>query len=303
MRTLDDLRGLVVFAEVVESRSFVRAAATLGMTRSAVSKHVAQLEAQLGVQLLSRTTRKLSLTEVGERVHAASIGVRESAERAREAAQTHQGVVEGKLRVTAPVGLAREHLVPLAQELLQKHPRLEIALVLSDEYIDLVDQRIDVALRVGAARDSSFVTRKIAQVAMLICASPAYLAQHGIPRKPDQLANHQLIQHMPSADPTRITLSKGRRSVEVHTGGRFSCNDGAIGVQAAIQGLGMIMAPDFEVSQEVRSGRLVPVLKEWTPQRLTLAAVSPPRRHVSSKVRTFVDFVHERWRTPPWALA
>src|ERR1700712_5079355 len=127
---LEQLRGLVVFAEVVEAKSFARAATHLGMTRSAVSKHVAQLEAQLGVQLLSRTTRKLSLTEVGERVYDASKSVRESAELAREAAHTTKGVVWGTVRVTAPVGLGRTYLVPLARELMALHPRLEISLVL-----------------------------------------------------------------------------------------------------------------------------------------------------------------------------
>ncbi|HEX5657835.1 MAG TPA: LysR family transcriptional regulator [Polyangiales bacterium] len=300
---LDQLRGLVVFAEVVDGKSFARAAERLGMTRSAVSKHVAQLEAQLGVQLLSRTTRKLSLTEVGERVYAASSDVREAAELAREAAHTHQGMVEGTLRVTAPVGLGRPYLIPLADELMRLHPRLEIALILSDQYIDLVEERIDVALRVGRAADSTLVTRKIGPMAMAFCAAPRYLAERGTPRHPRDLEQHPVIRHLPRIDGGRMTLRKGRRSAQVEPTGRLSCNDGATSVAAAVHGMGVFVGPEFEFAHEVRAGRLARVLVGWTTDVLTLHAVAPPRRHVSSKVRAFVDFVGERWRKPPWSLA
>lgn len=304
---LEQLRGLVVFAEVVDAKSFARAAERLNMTRSAVSKHVAQLESQLGVQLLSRTTRKLSLTEVGERVYAASSSVRDSAELAREAAHTHQGTVEGTLRVTAPVGLGRTYLVPLARDLMALHPRLEVALLLSDSYMDLVEERIDVALRVGRASDkravdSSLVARSVAPVSIVFCASPAYLAEHGVPTRPSDLARHQVIQHLPSAEPGKLLLSKGKRAVEVSVSGRLTCNDGATAVAAAIQGLGLTTGPEFEVSDEVRTGRLRLVLVGWSTVGMTLMAVTPPRRHVSSKVRTFVDFICDRWKAPPWRI-
>lgn len=300
---LDQLRSLVVFAEVVEAKSFARAAARLGMTRSAVSKHVAQLEARLGVQLLSRTTRKLSLTEVGERVLAASRAVRDGAELAREAAHAQIGVVEGVLRVTAPANLGRKYLVPLARELLDTHPRLELTLLLSDSYLDLVDERIDVALRVGGFVDSSLVARRIAKVEALICAAPRYLAARGVPRLPRDLEKHEVIQHVPSTEPGRLTLTKGKRTVQVRVSGRIASNDGAAGVEAAVQGLGLVMGPEFELSDEVRRGRLVPVLVGWRTGPMALHAVCPPRRHVSSKVRTFIDFVHARWRSPPWQIA
>lgn len=299
---LEPLRGLVVFAEVVDGRSFARAAERLGMTRSAVSKHVAQLEAQLGVQLLSRTTRKLSLTEVGERVYEASNNLRESAERAREAAHAHQGVVEGRLRVTAPVGLGRRYLVPLTNELMARHARLEFELILSDEYVDLVEERIDVALRVGQSTDSTLVARRIAPVAPAFCASPSYLAQHGTPKHPRDLQRHTWIHHIPRTDARRLTLKKGGRVEHVTPIGRLACNDGAGMVEAALLGLGVVYAPEFEFAHEVRTGALTPVLVGWTTQVAALHAVSPPRRHVSPKVRTFVDFVAERWRAPPWRL-
>ncbi len=297
---LEQLRGLVVFAEVVDAKSFARAADRLGMTRSAVSKHVAQLEAQLGVQLLSRTTRKLSLTEVGERVYAASSSVREGAELAREAAHVHVGAVEGTLRVTAPVGLGRNYLIPLADELMRLHPRLEIALILADAYVDLVEERIDVALRVGRHVDSSLVSRRIGTMTMAFCAAPRYLAEHGTPKHPRDLAQHQVIRHLPRAGSEPIVMRNGRRTARIEVTGRLSCNDGHTSVAAAVQGLGVFVGPEFEFAPEVRAGRLARVLVGWTTDTMILHAVSPPRRHVSSKVRAFVDFVGERWRKPPW---
>lgn len=297
---LDDLRGLVVFAEVVESKSFAQAASRLGMTRSAVSKHIAQLEEQLGVQLLVRTTRKLSLTEVGRRVYDASSSVRDSAEVAREAARTHQGMVEGVLRVTAPTSLGRRYLVPLARDLLAAHPRLELSLLLSDGFLDLVEERIDVALRVGRFVDSTLVARHIAPVSLLFCAAPRYLAERGTPERPGDLARHELLVHLPSPEPGRLVLSRGRRVERVQVHGRFACNDGAASVAAALAGLGIVSAPEFELSEEVRAKKLVPVLVGWTTPAMALHAVTPPRRHVSSKVRTFIDFVSQRWRSPPW---
>lgn len=309
---LDQLRGLLVFAEVVDGKSFARAAERLHITRSAVSKHIAQLEGQLGVQLLARTTRKLSLTEVGERVYAASASLRESAELAREAAQTHAGVVEGTLRVTAPVGIGRSYLVGLASALMALHPRLEIALVLSDSYVDLVEERIDVALRVGRSvgstllrsrseerRASTLVARTIAPISMVFCAAPAYLALHGSVR-PGELAKHQWIHHLPRSAPDRLTLRKGKRQVSVQTRSRIACNDGAACVEAAVQGLGIFAGPEFEVGHALRGGSLAQVLVGWTTLELSLYAVTPPRRHVSSKVRTFVDYVCAQWKVPPW---
>jgi len=228
-------------------------------------------------------------------------------------------VVEGTLRVTAPVGLGRIYLVPLARDLMALHPRVEVALLLSDGYLDLVEERVDVALRVGRGPDtrpggstlrsraeppraSTLIARRVAPVSMVLCAAPSYLAQYGTPTRPSELARHQLIQHLPSPEPGRLRLSKGKHHVEVHISGRLTCNDGATSVEAAVQGLGMISVPEFEVADEVREGRLRRVLVDWSTVGLTLLAVTPPRRHVSFKVRTFVDFVCERWKFPPWRI-
>lgn len=296
---LQDLRALVVFAHVVETRSFTKAAERLAITRSAVSKHIATLEAELGVQLLVRTTRKLSLTEVGERVYASCARIREDVESAREAALTHSSQVVGHLRIAAPAALGRLHVVPLVTEFLAAHPDTTAELFLSDSFADLVEDRIDVALRVGRVREASLVARRLTSVRLLLCASPAYLAARGHPKSPEELATHPFILHG-TMDPLRITLQRGKRTATVLGRGRFSCGDGPAASSAAVLGHGIVAVPELEVADWLRSGELVPVLPEWHMEELLLHAVFPPRKHVPSRVRNFVDFLSQRWKKPPW---
>jgi DNA-binding transcriptional LysR family regulator len=303
METLvQDLRGLLVFSRVVEAQSFSRAAEQLGVTKSAVSKQVAQLEAQMGVQLLSRTTRKLSLTEVGERVYAAAKELLCTVEAARDAARDHGGTMMGHLRVTAPAVLGRSYIAPWATAFLAEHPQLSMELVLGDHFVDLVESRIDLAVRVGRVVDASLVTKKITRVSLVICAAPSYLARHGSPEEPEDFAKHEWVQHTPFTQESQLTLLRGRRTVTVPTRGRLNCNDGAGGVRAAVEGFCLVVAPEFELCDEVRSGRLVKIAGNFQLPQLDLQVVFPPRRHVSSKLRAWVDFLSERLRAGPWKL-
>jgi DNA-binding transcriptional LysR family regulator len=185
-----DVRGLLAFAKVVESRSFSAAAARLGITKSAVSKLVASTEASLGAQLLVRTTRKLTLTEAGEAVYAACTHLEQDLEAIRQAAALHGSLV-GHLRVTAPAVLGRERLVPLAAQFLERHPQVSMDLLLSDDFVDLMEQHVDVALRARRSfSDSSLVVRRIASVRIVVCGSPVYLERCGMPKHPADLARH-----------------------------------------------------------------------------------------------------------------
>jgi DNA-binding transcriptional LysR family regulator len=300
---LEELRGLVVFAQLAEVLSFSKAAERLGMTRSAVSKHIANLERQLGAQLLVRTTRKISLTEAGERVRPMAAQIAESVELSREAARGKEGSMAGHLRIAAPSLLGRSYLVELVTRFLAEHPQVTAELVLADAYVDIVSERIDVALRVGRFIDSTLVARRVAKVEALLCAAPAYLERMGAPRSPGELTAHEFVSHVPSSLQNRLTFHRGARSVTVRTSGRLSCNDGAASVEATVQGFGMIVAPAFELSEQVKSGALVRVLPGWSLGEFTLHALTPPRRHVPSKVRAFVDFVLAAWRVPPWRLS
>jgi len=298
-----DLRALLVFAHVVEEKSFSGAAERLGVTKSAVSKMIAGLEAALGVQLLVRTTRKLALTEVGERVYASCSRLAGDVSAAEQAAATHRSVVVGHLRVTAPAVLGRDYLVPLVTEFLEQHPRVDVELDLRDQVVDLVDERIDCALRVGRGlSDSTMIVRRIADVRMLLCAAPSYLSRRGTPRTPRDVEHHELVIHAARSEPVRLEFRKGKTVARVVGRGRFACLDGAAIVAAAAAGQGLVVAPEYEVGHEVAEGRLVRVLPSWQLDRFVVSAVFPPRKQPATKARAFVELVASRWQRPPWRV-
>ena len=183
---LDSLRSLYVFAYVAETLSFSRAAERLGVTKSAVSKHVAQLESEFGAQLIVRTTRKLVLTDIGERVYASCARIAQDVEAAREAAHAQSSLVSGRLRVTAPTALGRQYLMPVVVEFMALHPELSVDLILGDHFVDLVEQRVDIALRVtlGNEQSQSLVSRRVAGIELFLVGAPSYLKRHGAPRTP-----------------------------------------------------------------------------------------------------------------------
>jgi DNA-binding transcriptional LysR family regulator len=299
---VDELRGLVVFSELADAMSFTRAADRLGMTRSAVSKHIARLEKQLGAQLLTRTTRKIALTEAGERVRPLAAQMARGVELSREAAQCHAGGMVGHLRIAASSELGRSYLTALLTRFLAQQPALSAELVLGDAFVDLVADRIDVALRVGRFTDSSLLSRRIVNVDAVVCAAPSYLAEHGLPRTPAQLRAHTWIMHLPNSQRHRATFHKGSRSITVQTAGRLYSNDGGAAVEACVRGFGVLRVPMFEVADHVRAGRLVQLIPGWSSGNFLLHAVYPPTRFVPGKLRAFLDYVASEWRTPPWRL-
>ena len=297
---LSSLRGFYVFAHVAETLSFSRAAERLGVTKSAVSKQVAQLESDLSVQLIVRTTRKLVLTEAGERVYTSCARIAGDVEAAQEAAVAESSLIAGQLRVTAPAALGRNYLVALVSEFMQRHPALSFDLVLSDAYVDLVRDRVDVAVRVGGSSEQSLISRRVSRVEFFIVAASSYLEQNGTPRTPPELAQHTWIMHTPSSSGSRITVRKGQRKATVDLHSRWSCNDGPTNLEAARQGMGMLAVPDFEVARDIHDGSLMRVLPAWKVDDAALQLVFPPRQYVLGRVRAFADFLAERLKDPPW---
>lgn len=299
---LDSLRGFYVFAHVAETRSFSRAAERLDVTKSAVSKQIAQLEADLAVQLIVRTTRKLVLTEAGERVYAHCARLAGDLEAAREAASGEGSRVAGKLRITAPAALGSQYVVPVVTEFMALHPELHVDLLFDDAYVDLLAERIDIALRVGPRAEQSFVSRRVATVEFVLVGSPGYVARRGAPRTPQELSTHEWLVHLPSTGTGKITFHKGRASAVAHTRGRLSSNAGPTNLAAALAGHGILVVPDFEAAELLRDGSLVRLLPGWTIEQRPLSLVFPPRRHVLGRVRAFADFLAERFRKPPWQV-
>jgi DNA-binding transcriptional LysR family regulator len=298
---LDSLRGLYVFAHVAQTLSFSRAAEQLNITKSAVSKHVAQLEAQLGVQLIVRTTRRLVLTEAGQRVQASTERMASDVEAAQDAALAHSSRIAGSLRIAAPSALGRNYLMPVVRDFMLLHPEVAIELLIGDSFVDLMAERVDLALRVGGRSEPSLITRRIARVELLVVAAPSYLEKHPAPRTPEQLAQHEWIVHGQAMHPGKVTFRRGKRSVTVQMRGRVACNDGPSNLAGCIDGIGVLAVPDFEVAGDIRSGSLVPLLPNWRIDDFAMHLVFPPRRHVLARVRAFADFIAERFADPPWS--
>lgn len=301
---MDRFQSLIAFARVVEAGSFARAADRLDLSVSAVSRHVADLESHLGVRLLNRTTRRLSLTESGQAFYERCVQLLADLEEAEEAVTAGAIVPRGTLRMTASISFGAGYLAPAIAEFQQRHPQLRFDIELSDRAVDLVDERIDVAIRIGGIGSQALIGRRIGTAQMVCCASPAYLARHGTPRTPTDLADHACLTYEYSSDGNlwRFTDAAGEPH-DVKVTGFAHSNNGAMLAALAVAGVGVTVEPDFILAADVRAGRLVRILRDYAPPTISIHAVYPSRRHLSAKVRAFIDFLALRFeRDPQWRL-
>ena len=303
VRRMDpNLGEMAVFVRAVEAGSFSAAARTLNLTPSAVSKQIGRLEDRLGARLLNRTTRRLSLTEAGDDYFQRATRIlADIADAERAVALSHEAP-RGVLRVSASIAFGQTQLVPLVSEFLARYPEIQVELNLSDHVIDLVDAGVDVAIRVAALPDSSHIARRIASERRIVCAAPSYLARHGTPQSPEDLAGHNcLIYSTIATEDWRFRGPDGPRSVKVAS--NFVANGGEAVRDLAIAGLGLARLATFLVGPAIRDGRLVPVLTDFEERQETaIHAVYPHRRHLSPKVGAFVDFLADKMSPPPWAF-
>lgn len=290
MRQQSDLQGLAVFSRVVETKSFSAAARAFDTTTSAVSKRIAGLEQHLGVRLLSRTTRRVALTEAGSAFYAHTLRILADVAEAEDAVARLGGSVRGTLRVSGPVIFGERHMSPLLPRLLEAHPELRIELSLTDRYVNLAEENLDCAVRIGALGDSSLVAVKIGAVDAAVCASPDYLARRGIPKTPHELALHECVRF------SLITMARewrfaGRdgKDFSVPVSGRLSLNDGAAITSAVAAGGGIARLPTFLVEDRLARGELVEVLADWRTKPAPVHVVHPSTTHVPPKVRAFIE--------------
>ena len=299
-----DLNEIVVFSRVVETGSFTAAAQALGLPKSTVSRKVAQLEERLDARLLQRTTRKLSLTEIGKAYYERCARIVSDIAEAEQMVSDLQAAPRGLLRVTAPVDVGGLYLGCLIAEFLAGQPDIQIELVLSDRVFDLVDERLDVGLRFGPLPDSSLVARRLGPVDGYLVASPAYLARRGTPTHPDQLAGHDMVRFVPIKRLRSWTLTGPRGvEVEVQPTSRFTTNGMFAAREAVRAGAGISMLSDFAVSADLADGRLVRVLPAWRGFSNELFAVYPSTRNLSPKLKSFLGFLTEKLTPPPWRVA
>ena len=297
---MDRFEEMRAFAAVVDAGSFVRAAETLALSKTAVSRLVAELEARLGVRLLHRTTRRLSLTAEGERFLARCRELLAGVDEAE--AEVSAGALEavGPLRLNVPVSFGLLHLAPLWPAFLQLHPRVTLDVTLSDRIVDLVDEGYDLAVRIARLPASTLVSRQLSSTRLVLCASPGYLARHGRPEHPEEIARHAVIAYslMASGDTWFFDGPQGPVSVKVNPSMRS--NSGDTCCAAALQDQGLVLQPDFIVGEMLREGRLVEVLPAYRSLELGIYAVYASRRQVPAKVRVLIDFLVEAFRQARW---
>lgn len=298
--SLDQLLAMRVFTTVVDSGSFAAAASRLDISRAMATRHVAQLETHLGVRLLHRTTRRLSLTEAGAEYHARAGQLLALAQEAADVVQQHVRTPSGTLRITSAVAFQR----PLQQAIsafVRQHQAVQVELSLDERRVDLVSEGIDLAVRVTAQVEPGLVARRLARARTQLCAAPAYLQAHGVPGTPQALEAHNCMSYAHKDWRSEWRLQRGRHSVSVPIAGNFRASGGSVLVGAALEGQGIVLEPEFLVCDALQDGRLRRVLPEWQTPELAVFAVYPARQHLPLKVRAFVDHLATQFGgTPPW---
>ena len=300
---LDRLTGMQVFARVASLGSLSAAARALGMSPTMATKHVAALEERLGVRLLLRTTRKLTLTEAGRRYLESIERILAEVEEADATAAAERVEARGTLRVNAPLSFGLHEIAPLMPEFARQHPAVVVDLGLSDRFVDLVEEGWDLAIRIGRMLDSSMVARRLASCRMAVCGSPDYLAAHGRPTSVQQLAAHNCLSYTLSRTQTGGRWLFGPDGqVGVPVAGNLRANNGDVLVAAAVAGQGLIYEPTFLLSEALKDGRLIAIaLDELCIELPGIYAVHPAGRLPPAKVRAFVDFLAQRFAgIPPW---
>lgn len=290
---MDRLLAIETFVRVMETRSFTAAARIQNIGQPAVSKAVAQLEEWLGVRLILRSTRGLTPTDAGLSFYERARRTIEEADEAVLAARGSAAGLSGRIRISAAVCFARLHIVPKLPRFLDRHPDLEIDLLLEDRNVDLVGEGVDVALRMGVLGDPNMLCRKLAERRSLVVAAPAYFERHGRPRVPADLARHRAVIYTRGGGDQAVTFRRGAEEVSVRIAGRLRVS-ATEGLRAAVfAGVGLTIASEFAFAPELRTGEVATALADWTLPAIPLSAVYPTGRMPSMKARAFVSFVEQ----------
>jgi len=301
---MDKFEDLQAFVSVVESGSFTAAADRLHADKSAISRRVSSLEEHLGVQLMRRTTRSLNLTDTGRSFYERSARILADLEEAESAVAQEHGELSGRLRVALPLSFGVLHMGPPIDEFSRMHPRVQFDLDLNDRHVDLVQDDIDVAIRIGALSDSSLIARRLFKSRIIVCASPGYLEKNGTPATPEDLQDHRCLVYSNLRDPGHWSWRDGEGLEQrVRVPVAMQANNGNLLSNAASDGLGIVMQPTFIAHAAVRAGVLVPILTDFAWPEANAYAVYPPARHLSHRVRAFIDLLADYFAaTPYWDL-
>jgi DNA-binding transcriptional LysR family regulator len=288
------------FIRVVEAGSISKAAEQLGVAKSGVSRRLVELESRLGVRLLNRTTRRSSLTEAGQAFYQGALKLLDDVSELNAAATDTDASLKGTLRLAVPLSFGLCHLSPAIDQFLGTNRELNFNIDFSDRHIDLVEQGVDLAIRIADMNDSTLQARRICPIRLLLCASPAYLEQYGVPETPEDLRTHRILQYdIGGGAMLRLEDGQGGEHV-VHTRPRIVANNGDFLRDMAMAGHGIILTPSFIAWQAIAAGELVSIMPGYCPQHLSAYAVYPQTRYLPRRARMFIDFLVERFGEKPY---
>ena len=299
---MDRFEDMQAFVAVVESGSFTAAADRLDSAKSAISRRVSALEERLGVQLLRRTTRQLNLTDSGRSFYEHSARILADLDEAESAIAQEHGELRGALRVAIPLSFGLRHMSRPIAEFSRLHPRVEFDLDLNDRRVDLVEEGADLAVRIGNLQDSSLIARKLFEARTVVVGSKDYFAQHGIPKTPQDLRQHKCLIYGNISEPNKwVCRDASGTSHKVQVQTAMTASNGDFLCEAAIQGLGIAMQPTFIAGEAIRRGELMPILTDYSWPVTPAWAAYPPTRHLSYRVRQFIDYLVDYFAgTPYW---
>jgi len=293
---MDRFSAIHVFTQVVESGGFSRAAGRLGLSTTAVSRQVAELEAHLHTRLLNRTTRRLSLTESGQAFYGRAVQLLHDLQEAEQEASKATVVPRGTIRLTTSINFGMRHVAAAIAGFAERHPEVQFDVQLTDRVVDLVEEGFDLAIRVGGSGSENLVARKLGETRLVACAAPEYLRRHGSPERPEDLARHNCFtyEYASPRNQWRLRGPDGREHA-VRVSGTIHSNNGDLNTALAVRGVGVAFEPDFMVDDELRAGRLIALLPDYAVEPSPIYAVYPSRKHLSAKVRLFVEYLIERF--------
>lgn len=299
---MDRLFSMKVFATVVESGAFAAASEQLHISPTATSRHVAELEKHLGAQLLQRSTRRLHLTDVGTDYYERCRAILADVEEAEAQAATAESQPRGTLRISLPYSFGLRHIAPLLPDFCKRYPDLQLELSFSDQKIDLVEEGIDMAVRITGDPKTSLIARRLAPVDFVCCAAPAYLERNGWPHQPDDLRRHNCLTYSYAPTGNLWLFTHHGKPIEVPVNGMLGANNGDMNRLAAVSGLGIVVLPRFMVCDELRTGTLVPILADYPIPDKSVYAVYLPGARRSARIKAMTDYL---WHalgcgTPPW---
>ncbi len=293
---MDRWTEIELFVQVAETGSLSRAAEALDLSNAAASRHLSALEDRLGARLVERNTRRLYLTDTGQEFFSRAKTVLADLKDAESAVNATALNPTGTLRITASLSFAMHHVAPLLREYSLRYPNVSVHVEAANRYLDIIDNNIDVAIRTREYEpDSNITIRRLGQTRRILAAAPRYLARHGRPRTLEDLAQHKLLIYTYANNPNELRFTRDGQTTTLQVKGLLESNDGQILRAAALDGMGILVQPTYILYDDMVAGRLVPVLDDWDLPRLTVNLAYPSRKHLSAKVRTFIDFMAEHF--------